>query len=429
MRGQSGVEPLAAKKLIRMAVQVLQMELTNPVPLAIENRYEQQRVLVRFQNKPVGWITLEEKNSSFLSVTQLKQAVAGQLAGQVAKLAFAKEAGFATQETVSDEAISVVVCTRNRTQSLAVCLKELLLLEYERFEVIVVDNAPANDETFRMAKAFPVRYVREERPGLDRARNRGLTEARYGIVAFIDDDALADRFWLQAIAKNFALPEVMAVTGYVAPAELETEAQRLFEFNRGGMGHGFTRRFLRRETLTPKQLLWASNFGVGTNMAFRKSVFETAGLFDTALDVGTPANGGGDVEMFHRLVARGHLLVYDPAVLVWHRHRRQMAGLQKQMADNGKSFCCYLMTCYRNRTVSRPAILNFFFLDILLHWSLKNLLRPKGASRRLTLMELKGMLASPWAYRQSQRRAKQMARKEKDAEEKRIPSRPNKNIV
>ncbi len=163
-----------------------------------------------------------------------------------------------TKNFVQAQAISIVVCTRNRTTHLANCLKALLELEYSNYEIIVVDNAPGNEDTRQLVATLPVRYVRENKPGLDWARNRGIAEAKHNIVAFTDDDALVDKYWLQVISKAFTNHEVMAVTGFVAPAELETGAQRVFELNYGGMAHGFTHRTFKKDQLTNKQLIWAS---------------------------------------------------------------------------------------------------------------------------------------------------------------------------
>ena len=63
-------------------------------------------------------------------------------------------------------------------------------------------------------------------------------------------------------------------------------------------------------------------------MAFRREFFAEAGLFDPALDVGTPTNGGGDLEMFLRVMKTGHALVYEPLAMVRHRHRRTYEDLR-----------------------------------------------------------------------------------------------------
>jgi hypothetical protein len=175
------------------------------------------------------------------------------------------------------------------------------------------------------------------------------------------------------------------------------------------MNHGFERRVKRRAQLTEQKLLWASGYGVGANMALRRSHLAKIGSFDVALDVGTPSGGGGDVEMFHRVVARGGTLVYEPAALVWHQHRPGEDDLLKLVQNNGRSFGCYLLTCARNKTVSRWAIVWFALYHWLWSWLVKRLLRPNGFPRRLVWTELLAALSSPWRYVRAQRQAKRTA--------------------
>jgi glycosyltransferase involved in cell wall biosynthesis len=292
---------------------------------------------------------------------------------------------------------------------LAPCLLALKKQLYENYEILVVDNAPDNDDTKQLAQRLRVRYVRESKPGLDRARNMGIREARNGIIAFTDDDAKTDPLWLQSIARGFRDPGVTALTGYVAPTEMETRAQQMFEWAYGGMGHGFVRKVYDGSTMGEREKLAVSGFGVGANMAYRKEWFSRGGYFDHALDVGTPSSGGGDIEMFHRVVAFGEKLVYEPDMLVWHTHRRTMEHLHKQVFNNGRSFVCYLMTCFRNGTADTGNVLGFFFKNWLYHWHLKNLFFGNGlVSRRLLITELKGMMTGPSAYFESRRSAKQL---------------------
>jgi GT2 family glycosyltransferase len=175
------------------------------------------------------------------------------------------------------------------------------------------------------------------------------------------------------------------------------------------MGHGFQRRAYREDRLGEKGLLWASGFGVGANMAFRRELFAAVGLFDVALDVGTPSGGGGDVEMFHRLVVNGFTLVYEPAALVWHTHRRELPALRRQLYDNGRGFASYLLTCARNRSISRRVILQFAIRSWLAGWILPRLTRPGRLPRRLVAAELAGALRGPWAYHAAQAHARRTA--------------------
>jgi hypothetical protein len=102
--------------------------------------------------------------------------------------------------------ITVAVCTRNQPDGLRRLLDSVLRCAYPRFRILVVDNAPVDDRAERVAREAGERgilsYVREPRPGLSNARNRALRESAGEIVAWTDDDAVADEFWLAEIARS-----------------------------------------------------------------------------------------------------------------------------------------------------------------------------------------------------------------------------------
>ena len=393
-----------------MPIRVIEIELTEGIrPVwGLGARFDALRVLIRFRGRPIGWVAIEEVDQPILFPGELKKAIGEQIGWDLMPFVLGRQDYLGAFQPRGQPPISVIVCTRDRTELLERCLDGLLGLDYPEYEIIVVDNAPSTDATARLAAKFPVRYVREDQPGLDRARNAGISQARHEIVAFIDDDARPDRKWLEAFARVFEEPEVMAVTGFVAPIELETPAQIRFEVTYGGMGHGFRPKVLNGSRLTRPELLWASNFGVGANMAFRREVFRSIGFFDPALDVGTPSGGGGDVEMFHRLVANGNTLVYEPAALVWHQHRRQAAGLRKLIFDNGRSFGGYLLTCMRKENHSLGPILYFAVRHWLWAWLIYRLLKPGSYPRSLVWIELTGALLSPLAYLLAQANARRL---------------------
>ncbi|RZM22194.1 MAG: glycosyltransferase, partial [Pedobacter sp.] len=65
-----------------------------------------------------------------------------------------------TPVALEENTISVVVCTRNRQEALALCLATLLNSSDKDFEIIVVDNAPENKLTQETVQRFPsVKYV------------------------------------------------------------------------------------------------------------------------------------------------------------------------------------------------------------------------------------------------------------------------------
>ena len=91
--------------------------------------------------------------------------------------------------------LTAVICTRDRPALLERALASLSIQSRPPAAILVVDNAPASDAVKDLiAERFSgVRYLRETRPGLDFARNAGLGAAESEIVAFLDDDATADR--------------------------------------------------------------------------------------------------------------------------------------------------------------------------------------------------------------------------------------------
>src|SRR5690349_20600159 len=188
-----------------MPTKVLDLELSEDIrPIWGTERYDQVQLLARYHRRPVGWMVVSNSQwHPVISSEQVRQAIVEQVSWPLWQRLLRESIDDAAREADTLPPISVVVCTRDRTGQLADCLKALLALDYPSFEIIVVDNAPSNDSTARLAACLPVRYARENNPGLDWARNRGVAEARHDIIAFTDDDVRPDRFWLHAIGRAF----------------------------------------------------------------------------------------------------------------------------------------------------------------------------------------------------------------------------------
>lgn len=240
---------------------------------------------------------------------------------------FAADSAAHIPEKVS---VSVVICTRNRSESLKLCLSSLHQQVCMPEEIIVVDNAPTDDSTKLVAEQFPaVTYCREVRPGLDIARNTGAKQAKCAIVAYTDDDVQVHQLWTYKVWETFSDQNIQALTGLVISTSLETESQQIFEkhwgFNKGYQDIFFKKNFVNTG-YAPK--VW--EIGAGANMAFRKRVLEEIDFFDERLDVGA-AGCSGDSEIWYRILAAGYIIQYNPRVIVFHEHRKQMDALHKQV--------------------------------------------------------------------------------------------------
>ena len=197
------------------------------------------------------------------------------------------------------------------------------------------------------------------------------------------------------------------MTGLVVPFELESEAQQDFE-SYGGFGRG-----LARAWHVAGAHHGAGRFGTGANMAFRRTLFDRIGGFDPALDVGTAADGGGDLEMYFRVLQEGCMLVFEPRAVVRHRHRREPERLRKQMRDWGKGLFVYMRRSadrYPRERREFRRLTGWWIRRYIIRRYLLTFLRTSPYPRELIAQEVRGALQSRRAYRDAVRDAERIAR-------------------
>lgn len=319
---------------------------------------------------------------------------------------------------------SVVICTRDRPDSVRTTLDSILSCRYprERFEIIVVDNASHNDSVVRLVETeyhddeVAVSVVEEPVPGLSNARNRGLTQARGEIVVFADDDVLVDRDWLAILVGAFERSDrVGATSGLTLPDVLETPAQRWVE-GFGGRDTGFGLRVFDLENPPPDGPLFpftVGEFGAGRNMAFRRDLLRELGGFDPALGPGTIAHDGDDIEALLRVLLSGRQIVHDPGAIVWHAHPADYGELEERVFGYGAG----LTACLTRAMMDHPRLL----IDLLrklpsgLRFAIsprsqKNVGRQQDFPRALARRELLGLAYGPVAYLRSRRQARRLRR-------------------
>ena len=390
-----------------MPVKVIDIDLATELkPVSGMDGYEAFRALIRYRRGPIAWIRADTLRQSVVSTDRLFEAIKEQIGRQLVQTVLSERPpGWADAPLAP---ISVVVCASDRINQLERCLRAFVDLDYPHYEVIVVDTAASVRGTAQPVASVPIRYVREEPSSTANARNRGLAEARYDIVAFLDGDAWPDPFWLRAIDRAFAEPEVMAVTGGVAPAELETPSQIQFLHGDYGIDRELRRRRYIRGTMTDQDLLWTAGFGAGHNMAFRREILRLVGPFDDAFDGSLPSDGS-DIEMLHQLLVRHHSIVHEPAALVWYISPRNAHATRRLAYEHGRAFGAYLRSCARNRTVSRLALLRFALRGWLGSRFIRRMYQPCGTTRRLVLAEFRGTLGSLLSYKAARAGARQSA--------------------
>jgi glycosyltransferase involved in cell wall biosynthesis len=217
--------------------------------------------------------------------------------------------------------ITVILCTFNRCQSLPKALESVaaqVLPDLFEWEVIVVDNN-SSDQTRQVAENFlqkypgRFRYVFEPRQGLSRARNAGIREARGDVVAFMDDDVTVEPMWLQNLTASLHIGEWAGSGGPIRPPQEFRTPHWLTLGGETDLGGALALFDLGN---APGELKKAP---YGTNMAFRKGMFERYGGFRA--DLGRCGNNllsNEDTEFGRRLIAAGERLRYEPSAVVHH---------------------------------------------------------------------------------------------------------------
>jgi GT2 family glycosyltransferase len=385
-----------------MAAAVLDIELCEGIhDIADLEPSTDAFVVLRFHGVPVGHVWMPVTDGRLAAGPLRDRAIAAALPALSRRWLERGSAAHPTRQGAVTTDVTIAICTHERPDELTAVLDALTRIA-SNYPILVIDNRPVTDGTRRVVQRFAnVHYVREDSPGLNAARNRALREATTAIVAFTDDDAAPEAGWAAALARNFDHPLVLAVTGLTLPRELDTPAQIWFE-RMSGFGRGYFRREFVPLECSPHA---AGQAGAGANMAIRRDVVDLVGGFDERLDAGTPTRSGGDHEMFARILAGGYRLVYEPAAVSRHRHRRAWQELQHTLHGYGVGVYAAWTGQIIERgqwSVLRQAAL--WAWRIQLPVLVRSLLRTRGAAPLdLVLAELRGCARGPFAWFVSRR--------------------------
>jgi len=233
--------------------------------------------------------------------------------------------------------MSVVICayTTDRWEALGEAIASVRRQSHPASEIVlVVDHAPALEDASRAAWPDVQVVANREIQGLSGARNTGLAETTSAIVAFLDDDAVAEPDWLERLAATYLDERVIGAGGCVRPRWLEGRPRWFpaeFDWVVGCSHSGMPDSVERVRNL------------IGANMSFRRDVLLGAGGFRHELGrVGTIPAGCEETELCIRLgKSRPEgLIVYDPGAAVDHlvpATRGGMSYFLSRCAAEGRS--------------------------------------------------------------------------------------------
>lgn len=216
-----------------------------------------------------------------------------------------------------DPVVSVVICayTEARWTDLLAAI-ESIRVQRNRVPleiIVVIDHNPALLERIR-AEGPDLRVTKNvEQRGLSGARNSGLRLASAGIVAFMDDDAMANPDWLERLLAAYDDPAVGGAGGTINPMwETSRPSWWPLEFD---WVIGCTYRGMPEERAVVRNM-------IGCNMSFRRDLLDQLGGFAHGIGrIGTRPLGAEETELSIRLGRRWphRTIVYEPAAGVRHR--------------------------------------------------------------------------------------------------------------
>jgi GT2 family glycosyltransferase len=219
--------------------------------------------------------------------------------------------------------VSVIICTHAeaRLDYLVQAVESLQRQSIPPNEiVVVVDHNPALAKRVRQSMPAVAVIENRERAGTSGARNSGIAAARGSIIAFLDDDAIAARDWLEQLLASYTDIRVLGVGGAIEP---------LWQGRRPGWFPeefnwvvGCTYRGMPPEPATVRNL-------IGCNMSFRRQIFDYIGGFRDGIGrVGAQPFGCEETELCIRLAQRlpHAALCYTPRARVRHHVPPDRAG-------------------------------------------------------------------------------------------------------
>ena len=215
--------------------------------------------------------------------------------------------------------VSVIVCAYdiNRYYDLVDAISSLLYQTYSPIEIIcIVDGTIPlyekihSDESgvFSTVKVF----LNEENLGLSESRNRGISHSKGDIIAFFDDDAVADPNWVSELVRMYKDYDAIAAGGKLVPLWVAGKANFIpeeFYWMIGATHKGF-----------PEEVTEVRNT-FGSNISFKREVINDFDGFRGEMGIkGNGALQGEETEICERMrKAFGKGVMYNPNAIVHHK--------------------------------------------------------------------------------------------------------------
>jgi len=252
---------------------------------------------------------------------------------------------------------SIIVCTVDRLTDLGLCLESLQRFRPAIADILVVNNGPHFAAVEEVAKRHDARAITEPQRGVSRARNAGIRAAKGNILAFLDDDSVADPNWLPLLLTPFRDPQVLAVAGSILAQTLADPVSRAFDdLHRAQFPESQqTLEGNAEKNSFPMRAALVGN----ANMAIRREAFDRFGCFDTRLGRGTRIGSGEEPDLFLRVLLGRAKIVVEPRARILHRPSTEWRAVRRWAFQSGCAHTAILTKYFLHEPGLRREILRY----------------------------------------------------------------------
>lgn len=213
-------------------------------------------------------------------------------------------------------AMSVIVCTYNRTEKLKTAVVSLINQTLDLpYEIIIVNNGgEINEKEYTGISGADVRVVTEKRRGLSCARNTGGRAAKGKFLVYADDDIRADKHLLERIYSAFLGHRNLGIVGGQIVLETQEPRPEIILEGHETLWSEYTVGYKKFREVSRQY-----EFPFGANFSVEHGLFDAVGGFDERYGrVGDNYAGGEETAMCFKALHAGYKIGIEPSAVVYH---------------------------------------------------------------------------------------------------------------
>ena len=272
-----------------------------------------------------------------------------------------------------NETVSVLIITRNRALMLKNCLESLAKQTLLPDEVLVVYTSTDNTKNVILSfkKRLPIKYFEEKQVGIPYARNRGIKEASGTLLLMLDDDCVADKFWVERMVEaHRKYPKAWAIQGRTYSLPKDGMYSLVSEFSSLLYVRNYAKKIVPLNNFLSKYFLDEIEI---LTCETRNLSFKTSYLRKHKLSFDTEFYRGEDTDLGKQILQKNGLIIFYPHAAVGHWERSNLKEFLEQQWHIGRTtakiknkwrnFSAGTFLSWPEKFVALLLFCNFFYLS------------------------------------------------------------------